>query len=132
MGAPYDRESDPENAVEPVDSSAAAIAAQGLLRFAAWLRASERTGGDRYYQAGLSVLRTLLDDRYLSLDRQHQGLLLHSQYHRPNGWDYVRSGHKTRSAKRLCGEITTCASWRFMFSVWPTTNPMSLFQRGRR
>ncbi|EEU9598310.1 glycoside hydrolase family 88 protein [Escherichia albertii] len=94
VGAPYDRESDPENAVEPVDSSAAAIAAQGLLRFAAWLRASGRTGGDRYYQAGLSVLRTLLDDRYLSLDRQHQGLLLHSQYHRPNGWDYVRSGHK--------------------------------------
>lgn len=69
VGAPYDRESDPENAVEPVDSSAAAIAAQGLLRFAAWLRASGRTGGDRYYQAGLSVLRTLLDDRYLSLDR---------------------------------------------------------------
>jgi hypothetical protein len=32
-------------------------------------------------------LRTLLSDDYLSLDPEHEGLLLHGVYHRPNGWD---------------------------------------------
>ena len=33
-------------------------------------------------------------DMYLSEDENHQGLLLHSIYHRPNGWDYVPEGSK--------------------------------------
>jgi len=37
----------------------------------------------------------LLGDTYLSTDPSHQGLVLHSQYHRPNGWDYVPPGHRT-------------------------------------
>jgi hypothetical protein len=86
---------DPFNDHEPVDSSAAAIAAQGLLRFA---RVMKARGGDsaRYEQAGLRVLATLVDDTgpYLSRDPQHQGLLLHSIYHRPNGWDYVPAGSR--------------------------------------
>ena len=84
------RPADPFNDYEPVDSSAAAIAAQGLLRLGAYL--SDRgESGDRYWQAGLRVLDTLLDPGgpYLSVDPQHQGLLLHSVYHRPGGWDYV-------------------------------------------
>lgn len=101
LGDVYGRESEPENDIEPVDSSAAAIAAQGLLRYGAWLRASDRKGGGRYTQAGLTVLRTLLSERYLSLDTNHQGLVLHSQYHRPNGWDYVPPGRKNP-----CGEAT--------------------------
>ena len=66
----------PYNAHEPVDSSAAAIAAQGLLRLGRYLEkhGDEATGG-RYRQAGLTVLRTLLDDPYLSTDPEHQGLL---------------------------------------------------------
>jgi hypothetical protein len=90
------RTADPFNDREPVDSSAAAIAAQGLLRFGQVL--SERgEDGSRYTQAGLRVLDTLLDDTgpYLSRDSNHQGLILHSVYHWPNGWDYVPPGAKT-------------------------------------
>ena len=82
------RPADPFNAHEPVDSSAAAIAAQGLLRLGRYLKSK------RYWQAGLTVLNTLLDEPYLSTNPRHQGLLLHSVYHRPNGWDYVPRGRK--------------------------------------
>ncbi len=93
LGDLYARPADPANDSEPVDSSAATIAAQGLLRFGAW---REARGGDgkRYRQAGLTVLKTLLEAPYLSVDPHHQGLVLHSQYHRPNGWDYVPPGRK--------------------------------------
>lgn len=93
LGDVYGRPSEPGNDFEPVDSSAAAIAAQGLLRFGAWLQGR---GGDgrRYRQAGLTVLQTLLAEPYLSADPAHQGLVLHSQYHRPNGWDHVPAGRK--------------------------------------
>jgi unsaturated chondroitin disaccharide hydrolase len=63
-----------------VDSSAAAIGAQGLLRL------GRRLGDQRYWQAGLTVCNALFDEPYLSLDEQHQGLILHAIYHRPNGW----------------------------------------------
>jgi unsaturated chondroitin disaccharide hydrolase len=79
---------DPYNAHEPVDSSAAAIAAQGLLRLGRHL------GDGRYTQAGLTVARTLLAEPYLSTDPAHQGLLLHSVYHRPNGWDQIHEGQQ--------------------------------------
>ncbi|MBA3296944.1 MAG: glycoside hydrolase family 88 protein [Acidobacteria bacterium] len=90
------RPADPFNDHEPVDSSAAAIAAQGLLRLARILSARGDDGG-RYEQAGLCVLATLLDEKgpYLSMDPRHQGLLLHSIYHRPNGWDHVPEGART-------------------------------------
>jgi rhamnogalacturonyl hydrolase YesR len=89
------RPADPFNDHEPVDSSAAAIAAQGLLRFS---RVVAARGGDgsKYEQAGLHVLETLIDDNgpYVSRETSHQGLLLHSVYHRPNGWDHVPRGSK--------------------------------------
>jgi len=96
LGSWGDRPADPFNDHEPVDSSAAAIAAQGLLRLARVLT-RRGTGGDgdraeRYGQAGLRVLATLFDEPYLSVDPDHQGLLLHSVYHWPNGWDYVPPG----------------------------------------
>ena len=86
---------DPFNDLEPVDSSAAAIAAQGLLRLG-HLIARRGLDGDTYTQCGLRVLATLLDTGgpYLSQDPAHQGLILHSVYHRPNGWDYVPPGSK--------------------------------------
>ncbi len=92
---PYANRSDPGNDIEPMDSSAAAIGAQGLLRYGAWRQASGLDGGARYVGAGLTVAATLLAPPYLSTDTGHQGLLLHSQYHRPNGWDYVPPGHRT-------------------------------------
>lgn len=79
------RKSDPFNSFEPVDSSAAAIAVQGLLRFGV------HTGRQRYFQAGLTIADALFDDPYLSTDPNHQGLILHSVYHRPNGWDSARA-----------------------------------------
>jgi hypothetical protein len=83
-----DRPADPYNPHEPVDSSAAAIAAQGLLRLGRYLGQM----GTRYSQAGLTVAATLFAEPYLSTDPAHQGLLLHSVYHRPNGWDHVPPG----------------------------------------
>src|SRR5690606_20553135 len=86
LGDWRDQPADPYNRFEPVDSSAAAIAAQGLLRLGRYL--DDR----RYWQAGLTVASTLFDEPYLSTDPAHQGLLLHSVYHRPNGWDHVPPG----------------------------------------
>ncbi len=91
------RPADPFNQHEPVDSSAAAIAAQGLLRLARILGRRGETDAGRYEQAGLRILDTLFDPRgpYVSTDPDHQGLLLHSVYHWPNGWDYVPPGAAT-------------------------------------
>jgi unsaturated chondroitin disaccharide hydrolase len=95
LGDYLTKPADPYNDFEPVDSSAAAIASQGLLRLGNYLRAKGETGaGNRYWHAGLRVLDTLLDEPYLSTDENHQGLLLHSIYHRPNGWDFVPAGSK--------------------------------------
>ncbi len=93
LGNYLHRPSDPFNRWEPVDSSAAAIAAQGLLRLGNYLaRKGDKKSGARFRQAGLSVADTIFDEPYLSADSRHQGLLLHSVYHRPNGWDYVAPG----------------------------------------
>ncbi|SHG71508.1 Glycosyl Hydrolase Family 88 [Chryseolinea serpens] len=94
LGDYLDQPSDPYNDFEPVDGSAAAIAAQGLLRLGQFLKRKGDADGDRYWQAGLTVMNTLLDEPYLSVNPKHQGLLLHSVYHRPNGWDYVPEGSK--------------------------------------
>jgi len=86
---------DPYNAWEPVDSSAAAIAAQGLLRLGRYVgQRGQAQAGRRYRQAGLTIARTLFDEPYLSTRSTHQGLILHSVYHRPNGWDHVARGQK--------------------------------------
>jgi hypothetical protein len=91
-----DRPADPFNGHVPVDSSAAAIGAQGLLRLARLLEQRGHTAdAHRYLQAGLLVLDTIFAEPYLSVDDRHQGLLLHSVYHWPNGWDYVPPGART-------------------------------------
>jgi unsaturated chondroitin disaccharide hydrolase len=99
--------SDPYNKFEPVDGSAAAIAAQGLIRLGNYLEGISRTRtrskdeddslrntqhAARYRQAGLTIAKTLFSEPYLSTGPKHQGLLLHSVYHRPNGWDYIAPG----------------------------------------
>jgi rhamnogalacturonyl hydrolase YesR len=94
-----DRPADPYNGLEPVDSSAAAIAAQGLLRLGHYL--GREAEGRTYWQAGLKVLYTLLDEPYLSTDSNHHGLILHSVYHWPNRWDHV-----PEDATAACGEAT--------------------------
>jgi unsaturated chondroitin disaccharide hydrolase len=97
------RPAHPYNDHEPVDSSAAAIAAQGLLRLGRVLADDRDTAPGphelaelalRYIHAGLRVADTLMSEPYLSTDPRHQGLLLHSVYHRPNGWDHVPDGSR--------------------------------------
>ena len=97
LGAWGDRPSEPFNDHEPVDSSAAAIGAQGLLRLAAVLERRGDPDAERYLQAGLRVVSTLIDPSgpYVSADPAHQGLLLHAVYHWPNGWDHVPPGART-------------------------------------
>ncbi|MBV9126940.1 MAG: glycosyl hydrolase, partial [Verrucomicrobia bacterium] len=75
--------------------SAAAIAAQGLLRMGHYLEKKGGTlSGERYFHAGLTILDTLFDEPYLSTSDRHQGLILHSIYHQPNGWDKIPAGAK--------------------------------------
>jgi len=100
LGDYLDRPAEPFNDHEPVDSSAAAIAAQGLIRLGTYLIGrGTADAGKRYLAAGLTVTKTLLSEPYLSVNPKHQGLLLHAVYHRPNGWDYIPRGRRIP-----CGE----------------------------
>jgi unsaturated chondroitin disaccharide hydrolase len=105
LGDWRNRPADPFNDHEPVDSSAAAIAAQGLIRLGNHLGAE----GSGYSQAGLTIAKTLLGAPYLSEDSKHQGLLLHSVYHRPNGWDYIPPGRKVP-----CGESSLWGDYHML------------------
>lgn len=108
-----ERPADPFNVWEPVDSSAAAIAAQGLIRLGNYLlaiskpppppklprgsgaaRESLAAQGRRYRQSGLTIASTLFSEPYLATNPKHQGLILHSVYHRPNGWDHIAPGQQ--------------------------------------
>jgi len=100
LGDYLSRPADPYNDREPVDSSAAGIAAQGLIRLGNYLSGTgQRKKGGRYLAAGLTVARTLFGEGYLSASPTHQGLILHAVYHRPNGWDHIPRGRKVP-----CGE----------------------------
>ena len=94
-----DKNADPFNAHEPVDSSAAAIGAQGLLRLGTYLKKRDPEKSRKYWQAGLTVMKRLLEEPYLSTDPEHQGILLHSIYHEPNAWD-----HKPEKGRVAYGE----------------------------
>jgi hypothetical protein len=100
-----ERPADPYNDHEPVDSSAAAIAAQGLIRLGRHLGAE----GHGYLQMGLNVARVLMSAPYLSENPEHQGLLLHSVYHRPNNWDHVPDGRKVP-----CGESSMWGDYHLL------------------
>jgi unsaturated chondroitin disaccharide hydrolase len=96
MGDWRSKPADPFNDFEPVDSSASAIGAQGLLRLGKYLGAEN---GKAYTQAGLTIAKILFAEPYLSTDEKHQGLILHSIYHRPNGWDHVPAGKEIPSGE---------------------------------
>lgn len=99
------RAADPYNAYEPVDSSASAIAAQGLIRLGHTLGEA----GRGYMQAGLTVVGRLLEEPYLSAAPNHEGILLHSVYHRPNGWDAIPPGSKIP-----CGESSMWGDYHLL------------------
>jgi len=110
MGDYLDRPADPFNAYEPVDSSAAAIRAQGFLRLG---RRFHQKGaieqGDRFWNAGVKMADTLFDEPYLSSDETHHGLILHSIYHQPNGWD-----HRPEPGKAAHGESSMWGDYHAM------------------
>lgn len=99
LGDYRNRAADPFNEYEPVDSSAAAIAVQGFIRLGNLLESRDAQQAEQYRQAGLTIMNTLLQEPYLSFDSSHQGLLLHSVYHRPRGWDSIPEGRSVP-----CGE----------------------------
>lgn len=102
MGDYLCRPADPFNDYEPVDSSAAVIAAQGFIRLGVYLQKHcDPVQGARYLNAGLTIAQSVFSDPYLSTDPEHEGLILHSVYHRPNGWDHIPPNHKVP-----CGEAT--------------------------
>lgn len=88
MGNYLNVKSDPFNAFEPIDSSAACIAAQGFIRIGNWLKSSDQARSEMYIQAGIQIAKNLFSEPYFSTDPEHQGLILHSIYHQPNGWDH--------------------------------------------
>lgn len=95
LGDYLSRPAEPYNEHEPVDSSAAAICAQGYLRLGRFLqRHGAGEAGSRYFQAGLTISRTLFAEPYVSREPEHEGLLLHVLYHRPNGWDHIAAGQR--------------------------------------
>ncbi len=96
---------EPCNDFEPVDSSSGAIAAQGLIRLGHALGDVGRS----YVQAGLTVVDRLLEEPYLSANAEHEGLLLHSVYHRPSGWDFIPPG-----AKIPCGESSMWGDYHLL------------------
>jgi unsaturated chondroitin disaccharide hydrolase len=103
------KDADPYNAYEPVDSSASAIAAQGLIRLGHILG----DAGREYSKAGLTVVQRLMQEPYLSTNPNHEGILLHSVYHRPNGWDYIPPG-----AKIPCGESSMWGDYHLLEALY--------------
>ena len=55
------------------------------------------------------MTRALLSDAYLAMRDDHEGLLLHSIYHRPNGWDHVPAGRKVP-----CGESSMWGDYHLL------------------
>jgi hypothetical protein len=110
LGDYLDRPADPFNDHEPVDSTASAITAQGLFRLARYLEAKgDSANAARYEMAGLVTAKSLFSEPYLSTDPAHHGLLLHSIYHQPNGWD-----HRPDPAKAAYGESSMWGDYHAM------------------
>lgn len=110
LGDYRNQPADPYNAYEPVDSTASAISAQGLLRLARYLEQQGESGAaTRYATAGLVTAQSLLSEPYLATDTTHQGLLLHSIYHEPNGWD-----HRPVDGKVAHGESSMWGDYHLM------------------
>ena len=74
----------PDDGMQPVDSSAAAIAASGLWDLAE--QVDDPSDGERYRLAALKTLATLCGDGFLALRHpQWEGILMHGVYHLHKG-----------------------------------------------
>ncbi|MEN3186073.1 MAG: glycoside hydrolase family 88 protein [Atribacterota bacterium] len=70
---------------EPRDSSAAAIAASGLLELALVLEKERQEDASLFRKEAELILRALIE-RYASFEDDCDGLLRHATYHLPKGW----------------------------------------------
>lgn len=110
FGKITNKPSDPQNDIEPLDGSAAAISGQGYLRLGNYFLAKgDKAKGTRYRAAALTITCALLAEPYLSTDPKHQGITLHAIYHRPNNWDYIPKGRKIP-----CGESAMWGDYHTM------------------
>ena len=110
FGKITNKASDPYNDVEPLDSSAAAISAQGYLRLGNYYAGQgDQAKASRYRAAALKIAQALLEEPYMSTDPKHQGITLHAIYHQPNGWDYTPPNRKIP-----CGESAMWGDYHTM------------------
>ena len=118
------RPADPFNDREPVDSSAAAIAAQGLLRLGHFLD-DRGQDGTRYWQAGLRVADTLFDpSRSVSQsgrNRIRACCCIRCITGRTAGTTCQRA-LTCRAVSRASGATITRAKSRCTLSAWPPIN----------
>ena len=104
------RDADPFNDHEPVDSSASAIAAQGLLRLGNYLGSDAGTT----VHAGRPDRRADAARRAVPRDRRQApgpAAALASTT-APTAGTTSRRGERCPAASRACGATTTCSSWR--------------------
>ncbi len=101
------RPADPYNGFEPVDASASAIAAQGLLRLGHLLGAS----GQAYTQAGFTVAARLLQQPYLSPTPSTKACCCRASTIIPTGGTAFRPARRFPPARPACGATTICSSF---------------------
>jgi unsaturated chondroitin disaccharide hydrolase len=89
LGDYMNRPADPYNAFEPVDSSAACIAAQGFLRIGNYFDLPVRKNPKNTWKQDIKLLTFCFRNPIFQLTLNTKALILHSIYHRPNGWDYT-------------------------------------------
>jgi hypothetical protein len=119
--------SNPYNKFEPVDGSAAAIAAQGLIRLGNYLESVSRTTtrtkdeddssrntqhATHYRQAGLTIAKTLFSSRISPQIRSTKVCCCTRFIIVPTAGITSRPAKACRMAKAQCGAIIICANWR--------------------
>lgn len=103
---------DPYNAFEPVDSSAAAIAAQGMLRLGTWLEArGKRRPGKSIYRPGSRSRTRCSRNRICRLTTATKACCCTAFTTGRMAGTIYRAAGKFRVGNHRCGAITTRWSW---------------------
>ena len=118
MGDYLNRPADPYNAFEPVDSSAAAIASQGLLRLGKYLKEKGEMKQETVTgRPDLCVVNTLLEDPYLSTSAEiiRDCCFIPFIIVRTDGIIYLKEA-KYHLENPVCGAITISVKCVSIFS----------------